>query len=673
VRPQLALICRSLLSGAYWIPFPRAIGRALLSPTIRSLTVAALLGLTVAGGTLADSAAAKAVAQTSARGSGYRATTPARGALTRDGWTNRYLLDGGWLYRADASNAGVARRFWRDSASTAGWSPVTVPNSYDAGNVSTASFVGSVGWYRKDFYVPKGPASQKWVIRFESVNYRAEVWLNGRLIGSHVGAFLPFELDLTGLHPGGANRLTIRVDNRLGPADLPPGPYATNGTRSIGGWWNYGGILGAVYLRPVQGANLEQVIVRPELPCPTCAASIVEQALVRNVGAASERVRLRGSYGGRPVNFGGATIAPGATWTAHAQIRFPHPRLWAPASPTLYRASVTLSGPNGQQLAGYVTYSGIRSIKVVAGGLLELNGHQLHLRGVGLQESNLQTGGALSSAQIEQLIGWARTLGAGLIRLQYPANPLLEELADRYGILLWSEVPVYSVKPKYLARAGTLQLAHTMLQDNILENENHPSILLWSIGNELTTPADASEASYIAGAARLAHQLDPTRPVGMAVMGWPGVPCQPAYAPLDVIGLNEYFGWYDENDGATADRVGLGPYLDFFRSCYPHQAMFVSEFGFEASRPGPVEEYGTYAFQADSIAYHLGVFAQRPWLAGAVYWALQDFVCRPLWAGGNPLPSPPYFQKGLVDFAGNPKPSFAGVQQAFRSTVQVGP
>jgi beta-glucuronidase len=633
----------------------------LLSSTARSLTVAVLLGFAVLAGP------ATAVA---ASGAGA-VTTPSPGALTSDGWTNRYLLDGGWLYRSDRSNSGVGARFWRDTASTAGWSAVTVPNSYDATSYSTPSFYGAVGWYRKDFYVPKGPASEQWVIRFESVNYRAEVWLNGHRIGSHVGAFLPFEFNLTGLRGKGANHLIIRVDNRLGPGDLPAGPNGTGGTAAVGGWWNYGGILGDVYLRPVQEANLEQVIVRPELPCPTCSATIDEQALVRNVTSQPQRVQLRGSYGGRPLDFGTTTIAPGATWMAHASVPFPHPRLWAPGSPTLYRASLSLSGSNGRQLAGYVTYSGIRSIKVVAGGLLELNGRQVHLRGVGLQESNLKTGGALTVPQIEQLITWARQLGADLIRLQYPANPLLEELADKYGILLWSEIPVYQVIPRYLARATTVQLAHSMLADNILANENHPSILLWSIGNELNTPADAGETRYIAGAAKLAHQLDPTRPVGMAVEGWPGIPCQSAYAPLDVIGLNEYFGWYDENEGATSDRTGLSSYLDFFRSCYPRQAMFVSEFGFEANRAGPVEEYGTYAFSSDAIAYHLGVFARKPWLAGAVYWALQDFACRPTWAGGNPIADPPFFHKGLVDLSGNLKPTFAGVEQAFRATVQI--
>ncbi|MDQ6777085.1 MAG: hypothetical protein M3071_12915 [Actinomycetota bacterium] len=606
-----------------------------------------------------------------AQAAAYRAVTPTRGALTRDGWTNRYLLDGGWLQRPDSSDSGVARRFWRDAASTAGWTPVAVPNSYNAGDYSTASFYGSVGWYRKDFYVPKGPASQQWIVRFESVSYRAEVWFNGHLIGSHVGGFLPFEFNLAGLSRTGVNRLVVRVENHLGPADLPAGPYGTHGTPAVGGWWNYGGVLGDVYLRPVQEANLEQVIVRPELPCPTCAATIDEQALVRNVTSTPQKVRLRGSFGGGPVNLGTATIAPGATWAAHGMLRVSHPRLWAPGSPTLYKASLTLSGANGQQLAGYVTYSGIRSIKVVAGGLLELNGRPLHLRGVGLQEANLKTGGAMSSAQIQQFIAWTQQLGADLIRMQYPADPRLEELADRAGVLIWSEIPVYQVKPNYLAKASTVQLAHSMLTDNIVNNENHPSILLWSVGNELAIPADASQTSYVASAAKLAHQLDPTRPVGMAVEGWPGVECQAAYGPLDVIGLNEYFGWYDENEGSTADRAGLGAYLDFFRSCYPHQAMFVSEFGFEADRAGPVEEYGTYAFQGDAIAYHLGTFAQRPWLAGAVYWALQDFVCRPLWAGGDPLPDPPFFHKGLVDLNGNLKPTFAGVAQSFRATVQV--
>jgi beta-glucuronidase len=640
--------------------------------TVRALVAAVVIALaaTVAGG----SGAAARGSGAAARATTYRPTTPTRGANTHDGWTDRYLLDGGWLYRQDRADAGVHRGFWRDTASAAGWTAVTVPNAYNAGDNSTPSFTGYVGWYRKDFRVPGGAATAQtqWLVRFESVNYRAEVWLNGHLIGSHAGAFLPFELELTHLNPGGVNRLIVRVDDRLGPGDLPPGPANPGLADETGGWWNYGGILGDVYLRPVREANLERVIVRPELPCPACAATIDAQAVVANVTGAPLNVALSGRFGSRSLHFGTKRLAPGATWTANAEIRLSHPDLWSPGHPALYPASVTLSD-NHRALATYVTDSGIRSIKVTSDGLLKLNGRPLHLRGVGLQEASATTGGALSPPQIEQLIGWARDLGADLIRLQYPADPLLEELADRDGILLWSEIPVYQVEDQYLAQAKTIDLAHTMLADNILDNENHPSILLWSIGNELPVPAGPAQARYIAGATALAHRLDPTRPVGLAVKSWTGIGCQAAYAPLDVIGFNEYFGWYDEGDGGTADRAQLSPFLDGFRACYPHRAVMITEFGFEASSDGPVEDQGTYAFQTNSIAYHLSVFAQKPWLSGAVYWALQDFVCRPGWMGGNPFPDPPIFQKGLLDLQGQPKPAFDAVKQAYRTTVQIGP
>ena len=107
-----------------------------------------------------------------------------------------------------------------------------------------------------------------------------------------------------------------------------------------------------------------------------------------------------------------------------------------------------------------------------------------------------------------------RELGATIIRAHYPLDPELEQMADEDGILLWSEVPVYQVQPQYLASPPGARSALALLADNIETNQNHPSILLWSIGNELPTPATGAEARYIAGAAALAHALDPTRPVG---------------------------------------------------------------------------------------------------------------------------------------------------------------
>ncbi len=601
----------------------------------------------------------------------YIATPPTKGALFADGQDDRYLLGGEWLYQADPGNVGITDGWWRNVASTAGWTAVTVPNSYNAGDLSPASMAGSVGWYRRDFTLPSSafaryvPARfRSWIINFQSVNYKATVWLNGYQIGTHAGAFLPFEFALKHLHQG-VNRLIVRVDDQRGPGDLPPGPG--------GGWWNFGGINQEVYLRSVQRADISLVQVRPVLPCPTCAATIKEQATVTNPTTRSQTVDLQGSYGGRSLNFGGHTIPAGGTWIADAQVVLKTPRLWAPDSPYLYNATLTLSDAHGRRLEGYFTYSGVRSITVAPGGQLLLNGRVLHLRGVNLHEQNITTGAALTSAQLGALVSWTKELGATIIRAHYPLNPQIEQLADQEGILLWSEVPVYQSANRFFSQKAWLNRAHAFLRNNILDNQNHPSILLWSIGNELPTPPTDAEASYIASAAALAHQLDPTRPVGMAISDWPGVACQEAYAPLDVIGFNDYFGWFDAGGGSTDDEDELGPFLDSLHACYPSKALFVSEFGFEANRNGPVEERGTYQFQAAAAQYHLGVFASKPYLAGAMWFALQTFAARPGWTGGDPLGDPPWVQKGEIDQYGNPTPLFSMIQSIYQSTAQIAP
>jgi beta-glucuronidase len=613
-----------------------------------------------------------------AQGPVYTPTLPPQQATTRDGWTNRYLLVGQWLYQADPSDTGIAGGLWRDNPDTTGWSPVQVPNAFNAGDFSSASMYGWVGWYRKDFLLPPGPKALHWILRFESVNYRAEIWLNGFLIGSHAGAYLPFELDLTPhLRTGaGVNELIVRVDNRRLPTDIPSGPG--------GGWFNYGGILRDVYLRPVDQADLSQVLVRPILPCRRCAATIEEQALIRNVTAKPVTVVVRGSYGSTPIALGQATVPPHGTWLARGSIVIARPHLWSLYQPILYRATINLYGLTTQrshkrtklkltQLNSYVTYSGIRSITVTPNGLLELNGRVLHLRGAFIHESDLTLGSALDPAHIARLIGWLRTLGGHLIRSHYPLNPQFLELADEYGILVWDEIPVNHELSPYLSNPAVVGQALSMLRENILENGNHPSVMLWSIGNELDTPITPPETAYINAAAALAHTLDPTRPVGLATSAWPGLACQASYGPVDVLGWNEYFGWFSAGGGTTDDRDALGPFLDTLRACYPGKPLVITEFGFDANRSGPVEERGTYQFQANTVAFHLNVFAQKSWLAGAIYFTLQEYVAGPGYAGGNPWPTPPFNQKGLVDLHGNFKPAFYAAQAIYNATQQLGP
>lgn len=580
----------------------------------------------------------------------------------------RVVMGGRWLFRFDGG-VGMKNRFQRQRSS-AGWKPVEVPNAWNVGDDSARSMTGTAAWYRKDFTLPSSSRSLDWIARFESVNYRARFWLNGKPIGTHKGAYLPFELRLNGVKRRGVNRLVVRIDNRRHPTDFPPSGLTAEGSPT-GGWWNYGGILREVYLRRVNTVDWDQVRVRPQLGCASCPARVESRVILRNSTSRSRKIRLTGRFGDRALRFGTQTIPAGATRTFYKTVRIDKPKLWQPESPNLYNVSLTASR-GGRKVAGYRLKTGIRTIKV-SGGKLVLNGRVLNFRGVGLHEDTREKGLAIGPEDRELIVREAKDLGATLMRAHYPLHPRMQELADEQGLLIWSEIPVYAIKTQYLKEESVRRLAAEELRANIEANQHHPSVIVWSLGNELSARPGPVQGAYIKRASRLAREIDPTRPVGLAVAAYPGVGCQPEYQPLSVIGINEYYGWYPGPGGLTFDRERLSPYLDSVRHCYPKKAIVMTEFGAEANRDGPVEEKGTYAFQNDFIGYHLGVAASKPWLSGAVYWALREFRVRPNWDGGNPRPTPPIHQKGVIRYDNTRKPGYAELQRLFKSTQQIAP
>jgi beta-glucuronidase len=351
-------------------------------------------------------------------------------------------------------------------------------------------------------------------------------------------------------------------------------------------------------------------------------------------------------------------------------LKVAHPKLWSPSSPYLYNAPLAISS-GGHVLQSYTLKTGIRSIKVVNGKLF-LNGQPLNFRGVALHEDSKQFGFAINNQIRDQQLAWIKELGATVVRSHYPLHPYFQEQADKLGIMQWSEIPVYAIKTQYLKEPIVRELAARELQTNIETNQNHPSVIVWSLGNELSSRPGPIQGQYIKAAAEAAKALDPTRPVGLAMAGYPSAGCQPEYGPIDVIGINEYFGWYTGPNGQIADRTLLPDYLDSVRQCYPNKAIAITEFGAEANRDGPVEEKGTYAFQQDFINFHLGVYATKPWLSGAIYWTLEEFRVRPDWEGGNPRPTPPIHQKGVISFDGVKKPGFFDLQRNYLATQQIG-
>lgn len=606
----------------------------------------------------------------------YAVDTPSARPRSIEGQDERFLLGGGWLVRLDPTDAGLAQRLYAQRT-TDGWSATTVPSAWNAGDDSQASFLGSVAWYRKDFHLPSRDRALAWIARFESVNYRATVWLNGRRVGGHVSGYVPFELDLPNIAHRGVNRLVVRVDNRRPPADPTGAPGEI--PSPPGGWWNYGGILREVSLRAVDRVDVKDVQVQSRLGCPRCAATVTLRASVRNLSHATQLVRLSGRFGGAPVDFGMQAIPARATAVFARELVVRRPQLWSPAQPSLYgvRLSATAAAGRGRPTpaAGYTLRTGIRTLAVNDSGQLILNGGTVvRFRGVALHEDTLTNGPVMSRADRQRVIALLKESRSTVLRAHYPLDPDFKDLADQAGIFIWSEVPAtYQLPEANLGRTLFRATAFEQLRADILANRNHPSVLAWSVGNEMASAAGRNQASYLRAAAALAKQLDPTRPVALAFAGHPETPCQPAYAPIELLGMNDYFGWYTGFGGNIADRDKLSAFLDDLRHCYPRTAIAVTEFGAEANRDGPLEEKGTYQFQDDFVRFHLGVFATKPWLAGSVYWALQEFRVRPFWGGGNPWPASPVHQKGLVRLDWSKKPAFAALAGAHAKVRQYAP
>jgi beta-glucuronidase len=261
-----------------------------------------------------------------------------------------------------------------------------------------------------------------------------------------------------------------------------------------------------------------------------------------------------------------------------------------------------------------------------------------------------------------------RELGATITRSHYPLHPYFLELADRAGIMVWSEIPVFRMRSSLFAISEVRLKALRMLRQEITTDYNHPSVMVWSVGNENASRPGTGLRKYIRKAARTVEDLDPTRLVGIATSGFPSVEKQDIYTELDVLGVNDYFGWYNGPRGSIADPAQLSGYLNRLHSDYPNQAIVITEFGAEANRSGPVTEKGTYEFQTEFLRYHLGVFAEKPFVNAALIWNLRDFRVKPGWAGGNPLPHPPVNEKGLVNDAGQHKPAFAVVEEIYHRT-----
>jgi hypothetical protein len=603
-------------------------------------------------------------------------TSPTAGAREFAGQDDRWTVGGAWLIRRDQGNVGM-KEGWQRRASPVGWTAGTVPNVWNAGDNSPESQAGGITWYRRELRLPRIPEARKggaFVLRFERVAVAAQVWVDGEKIGSHRGAYEPFELRIPAKRArDGKVTLVVRTTNVRNVGDFPPASRQRDGTPG-GGWWNDGGIPREVVLRYADGLDLSPVQITPDLPCADCSGVLRVRTTVTNVASGTRRARVQIRVGNRVKRLGDVRLKGGETRNLEGRMSVPDPIVWTPKKPTLYTAGVearlTSGKREGERVARYRVRTGIRSVKVVKGHL-QLNFRDVNLRGSGLHEMDIPRASAMTNRGQNVLLEQVRDLGGLVLRAHYPLHPRILEEADRMGLLVWSEIPVYQVRQSQLARPSVLGNALELLESMIVTNAHHPSVFTWSVGNELTTNPGKPIVDYFKATRKVVDELDRSRPMSYARQSGVRYGCVGAYGPVDLLGLNDYFGWYGAPNDPLSNPAELGPFLDRLRACNPREAIMITETGAEANHDGPVTDAGTYAFQAAYAAHHFGVYRSKPWLSGAIWWGLREFRVRPNWAGGNPLPTPPWHGKGLLGRDFSKKPAWTVLRDEFRSVDQL--
>ena len=553
---------------------------------------------------------------------------------------------------------------------TAGeWRPERVPSVVEA-RALPSLYPGVVRRYRVRFEGPETPPRFRWLLEFESVRRSAAVYLNRRRIGRNVDPYTPFTVEARGLRPGRQNELVVEVDGRKNP-QLPEG------------WWNWNGIVRPVHLVPAGRAHLRDLgtmsRVRCRGPARDCRAKLLLDGVLERRGvrrlAPTVEIRLR-SARGRVTEKRFRLPRQGVKRRrVQLELPVPAPELWSPERPNLYSARIVLRDRDDVMQVERRRI-GLRLVEV-KNGLLHLNNRAVQLRGASIHEDMPGHGAALSRGDMRQIVADLKELGANVTRAHYLMNDRLLALFDRAGILVWNQAPIWQRDhgAALLWRPNERRRALQTVERTVTAARNHPSVLTHSVANELTFTPDTKPgtARFLVAAERIARDLDPTLPISVDIKGRPGFPEQFTYHRFDMLGINQYFGWYSW----VEDFSLLEPYLLEMHDLYPEHAFVMTEWGAEA-RPelaaAPPDLKGGYAFQNFHAQRTLDVIDRLSFfLSGAIYWTLREFEIYPGWTGGAGRRAPQYepntrHHKGLITYDGERKPAFWTVRDRYLRT-----
>ena len=498
-------------------------------------------------------------------------------------------------------------------------------------------------WYQRTFNVT-APDKGRTFIRFGAVDYRADVYVNGKPVGTHFGGFTPFAFEVTDVLRSGSNQITVGVDSERNDLDVPP---------PVTDWENYGGITRSVSLITVPSTFIDDAWVR-----------------LGKDGRIAATVRLNGaSTGGTPVRLripslgltmNGVTDGDGI-WNGSASA--PRSlRRWSPDTPVLYDVQFEGAGDMVKDRVGFRTVE-------VRGDDIVLNGKPIFLRGISMHEEELGANPvrAITPAAARALLSEIKHgLNGNFVRVaHYPHSEVMTRAADELGLLVWSEIPVYW-RVEW-SNPGTLSLAKAMLRENILRDRNRASIILWSVGNE--TPVNDARNAFMRSLVAEVRGLDDSRLVTAALLSGRKDNVQivddPLASDLDVLAVNTYNGWY------TPDPLASVPSIEW-RSPVRKPLIF-SEFGADAQAGYHDDAASPHKFseefQAEYYRRTLAMMRKVPFARGLSPWLLKDFR--------SPRRQHPVFQqgwnrKGLISPTGQRKQAFDVLAEEYRKLEAAG-
>ncbi|MBR3530555.1 MAG: beta galactosidase jelly roll domain-containing protein [Bacteroidaceae bacterium] len=473
-----------------------------------------------------------------------------------------------------------------------------IPGDWNTQDARLFFYEGTV-WFKRTFdYHPTN--NRRTLLYFGAVNYDAHVYVNGRKAGHHIGGFTPFNFDVTELLKDGENTVIVKVDNKRHAEDVPT---------QIFDWWNYGGITRDVLLVSVAPTYVENYMLSLD------KASTNKKA-ARQI---SFQAKLNKAEAGQIISLNipelkvKQQIATAADGTATVTLKAKNLKLWSPEQPKRYRVEL---GLNGDILVDSI---GFRTIET-RGKQILLNGKPIFLKGISIHEEKPYGGGrANSTADAHTLLSWAKELGCNFVRLaHYPHNEYAVREAERMGILVWSEIPVYWTIA--WTNPQTYANAHRQLTDMIHRDQNRANVIIWSIANE--TPHSAERDQFLSRLAQHARSLDNTRLISMAMevtsaSNYKNRLQDNMHEYVDVVSFNQYIGWYRDVNDAPKMTWEI-PY---------DKPVIISEFGGGAKYGlhGAKNQRWTEEFQENLYRENCAMIDKIEGLAGTTPWILKDF------------------------------------------------